>query len=86
MKSRTFLNTAPIVLCVGGVIATHEQLSGIGKYYRLYHTLGHGSGISPRGRISIAPPEYGEGLVATFYPEESEELDIAGFDEMVSSN
>mmetsp|Transcript_16791 Transcript_16791/g.35080 ORF Transcript_16791/g.35080 Transcript_16791/m.35080 type:complete len:313 (+) Transcript_16791:103-1041(+) len=88
MKTRSsfFFNAAPLVLFIGGVIATNEQSSDIGKSYRLYHTLGHGSGISPRGRISIAPPEHGEGLVATFYPEDSEELDITGFDGMVRNN
>lgn len=76
---------------VGGVIAaSNPSTSDIGKSYRLYHTLGHGSKLTPRGKITIAPSHDESstgsgGLVATFYPDDTQ-LDVAAFDQMVENH
>mmetsp|Transcript_17410 Transcript_17410/g.37588 ORF Transcript_17410/g.37588 Transcript_17410/m.37588 type:complete len:308 (+) Transcript_17410:125-1048(+) len=76
-----FLGIIPIF--IGGVIA---ESSDVGESYHLYHKLGNGSDLTPRGTIKIYPSETNNELVATFHPEKSAQLDTSAFDSMVESN
>eukprot|EP00580_Thalassiosira_gravida_P009631 CAMPEP_0201635084 /NCGR_PEP_ID=MMETSP0493-20130528/7760_1 /ASSEMBLY_ACC=CAM_ASM_000838 /TAXON_ID=420259 /ORGANISM="Thalassiosira gravida, Strain GMp14c1" /LENGTH=307 /DNA_ID=CAMNT_0048107011 /DNA_START=102 /DNA_END=1025 /DNA_ORIENTATION=- len=82
MRSRIiFFGIIPTFIC--GVIASS---SDVGKSYHLYHKLGNDSELTPRGTIKISPSDEENGLVATFQPENSAQLDTSAFDNMVKSN
>ena len=81
MKSLAALLGA-IPLFLGGVLAAS---SDIGKSYHVYHKLGNESKMTSRGTIKIAPADADVGLVATFHPDDSAQLDTASFDAMVDS-
>lgn len=72
-----------ILVFVGRVIASSSDASAS---YHLYHKLGNGSEFTFRGTIKIAPPEEGNGLVATLHPDKSAQLDTSAFDNMVERN
>eukprot|EP00581_Thalassiosira_minuscula_P010456 CAMPEP_0183710542 /NCGR_PEP_ID=MMETSP0737-20130205/6252_1 /TAXON_ID=385413 /ORGANISM="Thalassiosira miniscula, Strain CCMP1093" /LENGTH=315 /DNA_ID=CAMNT_0025938835 /DNA_START=99 /DNA_END=1046 /DNA_ORIENTATION=+ len=76
------IGTIPLLI-IGGVIATPSDVS---QTYHLYHKLGNDSRLAPRGTIKIAPSDEGDGLVATFRPEKSFQLDTVAFDSMVESS
>ena len=80
-SSIAFFGIIPIF--IGGVIAAP---SDVGESYHLYHKLGNGSDLTPRGTIKIAPSDADDGLVATFHPDSSSQLDTAAFDSMVESS
>ena len=81
MKSPAALLGA-IPLFLGGA---HAASSDIGKSYHVYHKLGNESNMTSRGTIKIAPADADVGLVATFHPDDSAQLDTASFDAMVDS-
>ena len=74
-----------IPIFIGGIAAAAAASSDIGKSYHVYHRLGNDSNLTPRGTITIAPPEEGIGLEASFQPDSSARLDIAAFDGMVEN-
>jgi hypothetical protein len=84
---------SPVSLLLGGTLllilggASVVSSSGIGKTYQVYHKLGNESKMTSRGKITIAPPsdEDSIGLVATFHPDSSAQLDMALFDAMVEN-
>ena len=83
MKSPVaLLGALHLILGVALVLATD-----IGKTYQVYHKLGNESKMTSRGKITIAPPsdEDSIGLVATFHPDNSAQLDTTLFDAMVES-
>jgi hypothetical protein len=86
MKSLVALllgGTLLLVLGGTGVVLA----SDIGKTYQVYHKLGNESKMTSRGKITIAPPsdEDSIGLVATFHPDISAQLDAVLFDAMVEN-
>jgi hypothetical protein len=81
MKSPAALIGA-IPLFLGGVLAAS---SDVVKSYHIYHRLGNESKMTSRGTIKIAPADADVGLVATFHPDDSAQLDTASFDAMVDS-
>lgn len=82
MKSPTaLLGAFPVFL--GGVLAASSE---VGKSYHIYHKLGNEPTMTSRGTIKIAPTTDAEvGLVATFHPDDSAQLDTVSFDAMVNS-
>lgn len=81
MKSTATLIGALPLACAIAASSSH-----IGKSYRIYHMLGNESTMTSRGTIQIAPTEEDSiGLVATFHPDSSAQLDTASFDAMVES-
>jgi hypothetical protein len=83
MKSHAALLGVFPLLFAEGVLAAS---SDIGKSYRVYHKLGNESRMTSRGTIKIAPTTDAEiGLVATFHPDDTAQLDVASFDAMVDS-
>ena len=69
------------------IIFGSTSASSVEKSYNVYHLLGSGSKLTPRGTIKIAPSDDGMSseLIATFHPANSAELDVAAFDRMVES-
>ena len=89
MKSpmTTLFAIVPFLIGCGVVVTAAVAAEDVGKSYHVYHKLGNSKIITSRGTIKIAPSDDdGVGLVATFHPDNSAQLDTAEFDNMVESN